>query len=770
MKYSKKILAITSMITGGAIVCGGAFSATYFAFKKERSNNNNNDQGTHHQDSLAKYFGKDYYERTNIKSEDILKFAKEEMGKTDSKTISLNHYDQMIKSMETLTSKSLIFTFPISYSDSSRNNFFASLKHDRVTNSLFEGILVNGQNANDNLINGIIALKEIVTEDNNSFLDIFDTDNEIAKAFYMLLNKYRSIEYGKNNLNFLSAQKVMKSNLTNEIRRYFADMIINYSSKHNISDPLNEGKYHFIKNESNISVSNLEKEFTIHRGSNEVLTSTGLLMKSGETIEIEPSEDIYIQFGTVPVGVIHYEDFNVGYNREIKNDDIRFLIKKNHKYKFSSPVSRLLYIGPKDEEKLSVKIKFKNIANGIFLNSLDDSSLTKFIDEINNREEINFIDVSLPEFELHITKQKLIKSFNDYSNGLNLQSIKKYFQNQIASFNDTYKVAAFFGPNEDLTLDNDVVDFINTFMPFEQFKNNQKDFFGLFSHYDKTGYRRQHYYVDETEFGYMLAGNKICSAADSFNTSNWGEAHELGHTLQRPILNIYGSCGEASNNIFSWGTTRRAALRGNGYYYSHVGFNKIFEKLNDEFKANGLNSKMGLDNFIWNDPNGNFHKLGIFYQIMFASGDYNFYTKYLSVIDTLNYLIHKNGKNDPTFVSVLNHFNLGEYKDDFTSIHPRDILAIVGSTIMHKDLRNLFRGFRIQISNKAEGIINKLNLPATTAGLYKVHHYHNTGGDNFVIGTPSTPSGDDAIYLKADDMPSETDFIPFGNTAKWGAP
>ena len=521
-------------------------------------------------------------------------------------------------------------------------------------------------------------------------------------------------------------------------RALYSDSLINYSRTHM---ELQNDLGWFSPNEDQVQLlENSTQSITIEQNNDvEEIYTTGLYVKAGNTITISRSDNSY----TIVHVTLNFErdgnsriyDGVDSYHRpyEITSNEMR--IESNQTITISTPHGGGIYIYLTDKDyNNNIQLEISNVVPYPVLRSIDQNSINEFITSINETP-INWVDMITDYAHIHSVKQRMISSLNSYQIGNESEyfyDINRYL------IQENYKLAGFTDDTL-LPLNQSVIDYCDLY---------DLDCLNSSIHLRP---RIQHINVNfKSKCGALCSGNPF-DTGSPLDPLGWGENHEMGHNLQVNLLDIYGrKSSEVSNNIFPLNINRIYALDNNeDSYLYHDYMETTFNIINNAY-VNGVNPSENHP--LWFNTStygGMFERLLFYEQLMFASRDYDLYTKmYIT-----ERLVKEYKKDENIWIENRDALGFSDYSlSEIKAITSNDFIAILASRVADKDLSQFIEGFGVSVSSKA-----KLQI------------------DSFSLSEPPLLEG--VYFIELDDfnhrsvlLPDESLFIPLGNESEYISP
>ena len=217
--------------------------------------------------------------------------------------------------------------------------------------------------------------------------------------------------------------------------------------------------------------------------------------------------------------------------------------------------------------------------------------------------------------------------------------------------------------------------------------------------------------VQHVNAGIAAACGSLC-AGNPFDTGSpidplgWGENHEMGHNLQRARLKVYGArSNEVSNNIFPLQTGREWAIaEGLARHPSLARPNhRVAFQLLQASIAGGLPADAGHP--LWAGAGTYdfaFERLAFFVQLVYASGEWDFYTKAYLAERILDDATRDASSDDAKWLAVRSSLGMGGYTAaDAKAISGNDFLYLMASNVDGTDYAGWFAAWGVEVSAAA---------------------------------------------------------------------
>ncbi|MFV0249886.1 MAG: ImpA family metalloprotease [Bacilli bacterium] len=592
---------------------------------------------------------------------------------------------------------------------------------------------VSGETLSSLLTNKLENYSEIINFNDNKNINIFDTNQTVLKTMLLLADKFRSeVVFPMNH---------KTTNSSTFYRAYFADNLVNYARDTNEAqnDLGNFGSNLDVINTYDLETATIK----LTPYSNSEVQTTGYYVKPGQKITIKRTDDssttTSIRFNFQRNGSSRIWDSGSSYSRPFNITSSSFEIKSGSEYEFSTPHGGNIYIitGAK-ADNIEIEIEISNVLSYPTLTDFSDESIEEYINSLKTTP-FNFTDIDTPYASIHSLTKYMISSLAEYNNDASayLNDIKEYL------IYENYRQAGY--ENEDLGLLNENISsyFIS---------NNLLDYN---SSTINTLPTRQHINADvKSACGNLCSGNPFDTDSPIIPT-DWGENHEMGHNLQTGLLKIYdGRSSEVSNNIFPYNVWIKAAINNNQkiFKYERLKYDKtLFEQALSEFLAG---TKASINHRIWTESgtyDNESKRLQVYIQIVYATGDYDVFTKMYITSRLFNYY----KENSSLWSTNKDNLGFSSYStDDAKKISSNDFMAITASKIADRDLSAFFEGFGVSVSDTAKNQI-KLNNPTNEA---------------LLSGMFYTEFVNSSTYAVSIDLPTMDDYIVFSETAVWAKP
>ncbi|QLG88530.1 hypothetical protein HQ393_09865 [Chitinibacter bivalviorum] len=238
--------------------------------------------------------------------------------------------------------------------------------------------------------------------------------------------------------------------------------------------------------------------------------------------------------------------------------------------------------------------------------------------------------------------------------------------------------------------------------------------------------------------GYLCSGNPSDGFAGVSGTG-WGHAHELGHNTVQRVMHIEfngkGCVVECDNNILaSAQMMRQFKLIGvdTGHTTDHPG---LYQDIVAN-RATGLtgNAKvLDMQTRLWDMANGQDPMRAVHFQLGFLFSKYRANEAKPSMESTLDYFTLLT-KSDRLVAQAWDSSNKGKYamsRFADNKISNPDLLYVLSSKIIGKDLRNIFAMYGITLTQTALDSVADLNLAILPEQFYALpagkHNQPSTG-------------------------------------------
>ncbi|OTG84537.1 hypothetical protein B9T33_01785 [Acinetobacter sp. ANC 5054] len=255
--------------------------------------------------------------------------------------------------------------------------------------------------------------------------------------------------------------------------------------------------------------------------------------------------------------------------------------------------------------------------------------------------------------------------------------------------------------------------------------------------------------------GFLCSGNPIDGSAGV--GLGWGYAHEMGHNTVQRIMRIKpngtdGCVVECDNNILASATALRVLetlgiVADNGHPMDYVGtYSDIITA-----RQLGLSDAAYLtemQNRIWSNMDYQNKMRTLHFQLGFQFAKYRTGLSQPTVTSTLDYLalLTKGDRlvNKTFTAASASHYAMGRYTvETAKTISNHDLLYVLSSKIIGKDMRNIFWMYGIPLSNDALNSVSDLGLaiaPYSFYALPKGNHNQLKLGKWIDLSNNSTPA------------------------------
>lgn len=249
--------------------------------------------------------------------------------------------------------------------------------------------------------------------------------------------------------------------------------------------------------------------------------------------------------------------------------------------------------------------------------------------------------------------------------------------------------------------------------------------------------------------GFLCSGNPSDGFA-AISGTGWGHSHELGHnTVQRVMrieFNGKGCVVECDNNILaSAHMLRQYALRGidTGHATDHAG---LYQDIvaNRSSGLSGNAKVLAMQTQLWDMANGQDPMRAVHFQLGFLFSKYRANEAKPSMQSVLDYftLLTKADRLVAQDANNKGKYGMTRFADN--KISNPDLLFVLSSKIIGKDLRNIFAMYGITLTDNALNSVADLNLPIASEQFYALaagkHNQLATGQWlDLAASTPSYP-------------------------------
>ncbi len=455
------------------------------------------------------------------------------------------------------------------------------------------------------------------------------------------------------------------------------------------------------------------------------VTAVGVYVKAGQPAVVERTDSnpndvlLYVNYQRDGATRLFHEKGRA-YSRPALDRSHGVKLAAGAEVTLSSPIGGPLFVSvPDNEDGNSISFRISNVLKNPVISGVSDSDIQEFEDALTD-SPFNWITVITKEVQLHSIASKFVESMGDYD-----YDVRKFVEDIVTYTLGNFGYAGYLSD----TLP-DHSDSIKQFC-------SDLGISDLCA--DRTVHRRksvQHIYVDRAACGSLCSGNPY-DRGTAYIPGDWGDSHEIGHNLQENRLKIYSSRStEVSNNIFPVESRRLKAIElGEGTYDVRSNFADTFELMKEGI---GLLNKdehplwKGTDTY-----SKAFERLGFYNQLLFASGDTEFYTKmYL-----LQRIAENRDNNDTDWNNYKAQLGFSHYtREEFQDVNGNDFMAISASLLMNKDVSRFFEGFGIAVSDEAKAQIASQAYPKSIGmGIYYV--------DNQNVPVDLMPGDKEAYFI-----------------------
>nr|WP_314901244.1 ImpA family metalloprotease [uncultured Deefgea sp.] len=238
--------------------------------------------------------------------------------------------------------------------------------------------------------------------------------------------------------------------------------------------------------------------------------------------------------------------------------------------------------------------------------------------------------------------------------------------------------------------------------------------------------------------GFLCSGNPSDGSA-AISGTGWGHSHELGHNTVPRVMQITfngkGCVVECDNNILaSAHMLRQFALRGidTGHATDHPG---LYQDIvaNRASSLSGNAKVLDMQTRLWDMNNGQNQMRAVHFQLGFLFSRYRaneVKPTMQSSMDFFTLLTKADRLVDKAWDSTnKSKYGMSRFADN--KINNPDLLFVLSSKIIGKDLRNVFAMYGFTLSQTALDSVADLNLPVLTEQFYALqtgkHNHLSTG-------------------------------------------
>lgn len=265
----------------------------------------------------------------------------------------------------------------------------------------------------------------------------------------------------------------------------------------------------------------------------------------------------------------------------------------------------------------------------------------------------------------------------------------------------------------------------------------------------------QHFVGWIAKCGFLCSGNPIDGSAGI--GLGWGYAHEMGHNTVQRIMRITpngtnGCVVECDNNILASATALRiletfGIVGDSGHALDYAGtYNDIIAARKLELSDAAYLTNM--QNRIWSNMDYQNKMRTLHFQLGFQFAKYRVGLNQPTVTSTLDYLalLTKGDRlvNKTFTVDTASKYAMGRYTAATAkSIANHDLLYVLTSKIIGKDMRNIFWMYGIPLSNDALNSVSDLGLAIAPYSYYALpvgKHNTLTAGRWVDLSNNATPA------------------------------
>ncbi|MES9877844.1 MAG: ImpA family metalloprotease [Candidatus Sedimenticola sp. 1PA] len=232
--------------------------------------------------------------------------------------------------------------------------------------------------------------------------------------------------------------------------------------------------------------------------------------------------------------------YSDGWDRPTTVTTKRFGVGRGETITLTSPIGGPIQYFVKGNNGKDIQLKFENVGEHPVYDGPE--SLEKFKAAMD-ANEYDWVEVVLPNFVLHTTREKMLASLNSMTIERMVEMIWQY------NHADLLNLAGRSGPGLSPSPG------VAKFCADHDWNCVNKE----------TGGNVQHVNSDRPSCGIACSGNPF-DMAKPYHPLRWGTMHELGHNLQSGTFQIYGATGEVMNNIFPVHAKRSHKIETTGTY------------------------------------------------------------------------------------------------------------------------------------------------------------------------------------------------------------
>ncbi|MET3464375.1 ImpA family metalloprotease [Variovorax atrisoli] len=289
---------------------------------------------------------------------------------------------------------------------------------------------------------------------------------------------------------------------------------------------------------ANFSVTSIDEMLTIPLTQASGFTALGRFAVPGKTLAIEVVDaagaTVSLQVNSQDPDSTRLWSYRYDRPRFVRSPDI--LLDSRAVKEITSPYGgplQLVFAGAPSGAK--VRLRIRGVAKHPFFDFSNGDDAADFAAKLKTTA-FDWAEIKLPGIEVHTRVDMLKKALNDDGYGSDIDRYLKEMRTYVIE--DAYQLAGFAVEGKTL--------------PAAILANCEARGWDCTSNRLHRAPDVQHFNVDSyARCGAGCAGNPI-DISWGFIPRGWGESHELGHGLQRNILNVHaGRSGEVSNNLFS---------------------------------------------------------------------------------------------------------------------------------------------------------------------------------------------------------------------------
>lgn len=251
--------------------------------------------------------------------------------------------------------------------------------------------------------------------------------------------------------------------------------------------------------------------------------------------------------------------------------------------------------------------------------------------------------------------------------------------------------------------------------------------------------------------GFLCSGNPSDGAAGL--AVGWGWAHELGHNTVQRIFNIQSCVVECDNNVLAAATMLRLYATLNKNEDPRLNYADLHAKLSEGLATGkiGTDLQKDMNGRMWygqgvdqNTYRGVFFELSFLYskhRLNMTKPDITSTLEFLGLLNIGTRLVDRNLGKNPSESDLDKYAMRGFAGGGKDNISNEDLLYVLSSKIIGKDLMDIFTMYGLPVSAQAQQAVEALNLSKAAREFYVVPNKGNdiAGGQWLAITGNTLP-------------------------------